>query len=61
MTNPIYSKTYWGNIVTALVFYIGVQFGYQVTPAEVAVVMAAINLILRTVTKEPIDWGGATP
>ena len=61
MTSPWTSKTYWSNIVAALALFIGSSFGYQVSPQEVVVFMALINLILRTITKEPIDWGGATP
>ena len=51
------SKTFWVNVLALLVFVI--QFYRQdfVMPAEVlASILAIINLILRWITKEPVEW-----
>ncbi|VVB62776.1 Uncharacterised protein [uncultured archaeon] len=61
MTVPWKSKTFWTNIVLALALFVSTQFGYQITPQETVLILAGINLILRAITKEPIDWGGSPP
>ena len=51
------SKTFWVNVLALLVFVI--QFYRQefVLPAEAqAGVLAIINLLLRWITKEPVEW-----
>jgi len=50
------SKTLWVNIIAAIAVFISAQFGYTVTAEETAVILAAINLVLRTITKEPLEW-----
>ena len=50
------SKTVWANIIAALALFVSVQFGYTVTAEETALILAAINLVLRTITKEPLEW-----
>lgn len=62
MSKPFYqSKTFWFNILFGVIA-IASLFGwvdYQPTQDVVdivAVVIAAIGLVLRFVTKEPIGW-----
>ncbi len=50
------SKTFWANIVAAIALFVSLQFGYTVTAEETAVIMAALNVILRTITNEPLEW-----
>lgn len=56
MTQAWKSKTLWANIAAAIALFIGMQFGYQVTAEEIAVFLAGINIILRFITKEPLEW-----
>lgn len=48
------SKTLWVNFVTILAIVI---FGVETIPPEyIGAILAAINMILRLITKEPITW-----
>lgn len=49
------SKTLWVNALAALAFFVQAQFGYVVPMELQATVLAAINLILRAVTKEGLS------
>jgi hypothetical protein len=52
------SKTLWINIIAFIAFFIQVQFGKDLIPPEVqASLLAVINLILRMITREELDWG----
>lgn len=50
------SKTFWVNIIGAIAFFLAAQFNYQVTPQETAILLAAVNMLLRAITKEEILW-----
>ncbi len=50
------SKTFWTNLFAAVVLFVGVQFGYQITAEETGIALVGINWLLRAVTKEPIEW-----
>ena len=50
------SKTLWVNVLAAISLLLSSQFGYQPSAAEVGIALAAINGILRAVTKEPLEW-----
>lgn len=56
MTEAWKSKTLWVNVLAALALFISTQFGYQITAEETGVALALINIILRTVTNEPLEW-----
>ena len=56
MTKWYLSKTFWVNIIAAMGLFTGSQFGYTITPEIVATLLCGINMILRAITKEPIDW-----
>ena len=52
------SKTFWINVIAAtLLIAEGVTGEELVIPLEVqAVILAGVNLILRSVTREPVSW-----
>lgn len=59
--SPLYSKTVWVNLLaligSAAIFYSGTLTTEQwatITGAALPV----INIVLRLVTNEPIDWSG---
>lgn len=48
------SKTLWVNFIAIIAIII---FGVQEVPPEtMAVILGAINMILRLITKEPVIW-----
>lgn len=51
------SKTFWVNII-AIIALIGQSYlGEQFLPAEEqAIILGAVNLVLRFVTKEKLTW-----
>jgi len=57
--NPLTSKTIWVNAGTIAVS-VAAYFGLNVAPEYVAfggtVGLALVNIVLRLVTKEPLDW-----
>lgn len=54
--NPLLSKTLWVNLL-ALAGMFGQQyFGWIVSPEDQVAGLAAVNLVLRMVTKAPLNW-----
>lgn len=55
--SPLLSKTLWVNLVLALsaIFVPSVGAFIQAHPDVTAVVFAGINMVLRLVTKKPIE------
>jgi len=54
---PFYkSKTVWANIVASIAIGIQFKYGFIITPEVQTLVLAAINMWLRTITKEEIIW-----
>lgn len=51
------SKTLWANIVGIIVILIQAQAGYVIDPVVQTGLLGLINIILRLITKEPIQWG----
>jgi hypothetical protein len=53
------SRTFWVNLIAAAVLiYQGVTGHELALPPETqAVILAAINVALRAITREPIRWG----
>lgn len=58
--NILKSKTFWANLLSAVVFGYSLFFGKVVDPVILAQVMVFyfffLNIILRAVTNEPIVW-----
>ena len=52
------SRTFWVNLIAAAVLiYQGVTgHEFALPPETQAVILAAINLVLRAITREPIRW-----
>ena len=51
------SKTVWVNAVALAASIVSMQFGVPITPEMQGGVLAVINIVLRLVTKQPVDWG----
>lgn len=56
MTQPWKSKTMWANVLAIAGLLLSSTFGVELTPEAATGALALINVILRIVTKEPIDW-----
>jgi len=50
------SRTVWMNVAALLAAIITEAFGYDVDEKYVALFLTLMNLILRKVTKEAIEW-----
>lgn len=50
------SKTLWLNLVSLIVFAIGNKTGYIASPELQVEVLGLINIALRFITKEKIEW-----
>ena len=50
------SKTLWMNVLCIIALIAQSQFGFVIDAALQASLLAMINILLRTVTKEPIVW-----
>lgn len=56
MTEVWKSKTLWVNIIAAVSMFLGSQFGTPLTAEQVAAILAGINIVLRALTNEPLEW-----
>lgn len=50
------SKTLWVNCIAAVVMLLQMKFGFVIDPEAQTGLLAMINVILRVVTKQPLDW-----
>lgn len=50
------SKTFWINIIAIITFVAQSKFGYILDPSIQIQILGAINILLRTVTHNPIKW-----
>jgi hypothetical protein len=50
------SKTLWVNLIAVVAEVLGVVAGINITPELAVTILAVINIILRAITKEPIEW-----
>ena len=50
------SKTMWANVIAAVSLFLGAQFGAPLTAEQTAAILTIINIVLRAVTNEPIEW-----
>ena len=51
------SKTIWVNVVAAVSLFVSSQFGYKISTEVQAGIIAALNVVLRIITKEPLTSG----
>lgn len=49
------SKTFWINLIALIALIVQTQFGFVIGAEEQIAIIAVINLVLRVVTKEPIE------
>lgn len=54
--SPFLSKTLWINVIAIVGMFIYAGNGGTVPPEIATVVLGAINLVLRLITKKPIEW-----
>jgi len=52
------SKVLWANTIALAALAVQAATGFIIDPASQAAILAVINLILRAVTGEEIDWKG---
>jgi hypothetical protein len=50
------SKTVWVNILAIAAFTIQSKFGYVMDETTQVQILGVINLVLRSVTHEPVRW-----
>jgi len=50
------SKTFWVNVLAAIGLFLSSQFGVTLSAEMTGIILAGINVILRTITQEPIEW-----
>lgn len=50
------SKTFWVNVVMAGAIVVQANTGFLIGPEIQALIISAVNLYLRKITKEPIVW-----
>jgi len=56
MKKWIKSKVLWVNIISIVSIIVRAELGYTLTPEAEIAVLAGINLILRIITKEKLNW-----
>lgn len=54
--NPFKSKTLWVNFAVAVVAFFGEKYTEQFSAENVAMLLAAVNMVLRLVTKDKIGF-----
>ena len=52
------SKTFWVNIIAIIAIIAQQQFGHPINADVQIYLLSAINLVLRTLTKEKLEWTG---
>lgn len=50
------SKTFWVNFVGFISFIIQNKYGFVIDESLQAQALMLINIVLRTITKEPVVW-----
>jgi len=50
------SKTLWFNLIAAVALLLQSRFGFIIDPEAQGGILAIINLILRSVTGQPLEW-----
>ncbi len=50
------SKTLWVNAIAAVALFVNNQYGFTISADIQVVILAAVNFILRSVTRTNITW-----
>lgn len=50
------SKTLWVNVIAAASMLLGAQLGAPLTAEQSGLILAGINIALRAITNEPLEW-----
>lgn len=50
------SKTLWVNALAAIALFLSAQFGVTLSAEMTGMILGGINVILRAITKEPLEW-----
>lgn len=50
------SKTFWTNVVAAGAMAAQMQWGLMVDPLLQALILAALNIVLRKITDQAVEW-----
>jgi len=50
------SKTFWVNILAIVALIIQTYTGFVFSPEAQVSVLGVLNILLRTITKAPIEW-----
>lgn len=50
------SKTFWTNVIAALAVIAQMRWGYVIDPSIQALGLAAVNTLLRKITRQPVQW-----
>jgi hypothetical protein len=56
MTKFWASKTFWINLLAAVALFVSSQFGVTLTGETTGLALVVINMILRAMTNEPLEW-----
>jgi len=54
--SPLLSKTIWINVLAVTAFYLQSKFGFVISPEDQIYVLGFVNLILRVITRKPLNW-----
>jgi len=49
------SKTLWTNLVAAAAIFVSGNFGVELSGEETGAVLVLVNLVLRLLTKQPLE------
>ncbi len=54
--SPLLSKTLWVNVIAVAVMLVQTKVGFAIDAEYQAAILGVINMVLRIVTREPLDW-----
>ena len=52
------SKTLWVNVLAIVGLFLSAYLGFELTPEITVSVLGGINILLRYITKEEVNWSG---
>lgn len=56
--NIFYSKTFWVNVIALVAFIVQGFTGFVIDASVQASLLVVINLAMRMITGEPVEFGG---